>query len=133
MRDINAQFGIPNLPHSPDIEKSSNFRLSGQFFINKNCHNPRISSDIEVKLGPVTTLGKRTMTTLKKIDYNVMLAKCDVIGFFRFMANLHPSGSRIPDAWSIKHTFSLTVTFYFTKPKNRTKKSLKLLSYYCFE
>ena len=32
--------------------------------------------------------------------------------FFQFLANLQPSRSRIPDTWSIKLTFSLTVTFY---------------------
>ena len=41
------------------------------------------------------------------------------------MANLQPSGSRVPNAWSIKLTFSLTVTFYLTKTENRTKKWLK--------
>ena len=41
------------------------------------------------------------------------------------MANLQPSGSRIPDSWSKKLllTFLLTVTFYLTEPANRTKVS----------
>ena len=43
----------------------------------------------------------------------------------------HPA--QISDAWSIKLTFSLIVTYYLTKTKNRTKKSLTQLSYYCFE
>ena len=43
------------------------------------------------------------------------------------MANLEQSGSRIPGAQSIKLTFSLRVTFYFTKAKNRTKKSITAL------
>ena len=34
------------------------------------------------------------------------------------MANLEQSGSQIPDAWSVKLTFSLTVTFYLTKTDN---------------
>ena len=42
-----------------------------------------------------------------------MSANCDVIVFFL-----------IYDTWSIKLTFSLIVTFYFTEPKNRTKDSL---------
>ena len=37
------------------------------------------------------------------------------------MANLEKSGSKILDAWSVKLTFSLTVTFYITKTENRTK------------
>ena len=55
------------------------------------------------------------------------------LSFFRFMANLEPSRSQIPDAWSVKLTFSLTITFYLTKTENRTKKSLRQLSHCCFE
>ena len=53
--------------------------------------------------------------------------------FFQFMANLEQSRSRIPDAQSVKFTFSLTAAFYLTKIENRTKKSLTQLSHYCFE
>ena len=72
--DICAKFGIPNSLQSPDIEKNadrgiSDFRISGQSFINENYHNSRFE-------------------------------------------NL---------------TFSLKVTFYLTKPGNRTKKSLTVL------
>ena len=49
------------------------------------------------------------------------------------MANLQPPESRIPDAWSIKLTFSLIVTFYLTEPKNRTKKSQRQFLYYLFD
>ena len=45
------------------------------------------------------------------------------LSFFQFMANLQPSGSRIRDAWSIKFTALLIVTFNLIKPENRTKKS----------
>ena len=55
------------------------------------------------------------------------------LSFFQFMANLEPSRSQIPDAWSVKLTFSLTITFYLTKTENRTKKSLRQLSHCCFE
>ena len=55
------------------------------------------------------------------------------LSFFQFMANLEPSRSQIPDAWSVKLTFSLTITFYLTKTGNRTKKSLRQLSHCCFE
>ena len=43
------------------------------------------------------------------------------------MVNLEQSGSRVPDAWSVKLTFSLIATFYLTKTGNRTKKSLTQL------
>ena len=66
----------------------------------------------------------------------VTLALCSIVkslSFFRFMINLQPCGSRIPDARSIKLIFALTITFYLTKIENRTRKSLTQLSYYCFE
>ena len=43
------------------------------------------------------------------------------LSLFRFMTNLPLSGSGVPDAWSIEFIFSLTTTFHFTKPENRTK------------
>ena len=39
------------------------------------------------------------------------------------MTNLQLSRSSIPEAWSIKVTFSLTVNFYLTKAASITKKS----------
>ena len=48
--------------------------------------------------------------------------------FYQVFSNLGQSGSRIPDAWSLKRMFSLIVTFYLTKTENRTKKSLTYLS-----
>ena len=41
--------------------------------------------------------------------------------FFQLMANLEQSGSRIPDAHSVKLIFSLTLTFYLTKPETEQK------------
>ena len=35
------------------------------------------------------------------------------MSFFRFMAKLEQSGSRISDAWSVELTFSLTVRDWF--------------------
>ena len=58
-----------------------------------------------------------------------MMVNCEVIVFFQFIANFQPSGSQIPDTWSIKLIFSLTKTFCITKTENRTKKYQ--LSYYC--
>ena len=53
--------------------------------------------------------------------------------FFQVTVNLKQSGSQIPDAGSVKLTFSLIVTLYLTKTENKTKKPLTQLSQYCFE
>ena len=90
----------------------SGFRISGQSLIEENCHNSRTRNDIDMKLGPATKLYKRT--PCRQIVTSLL--------FSRFVANLEQSGSRIPDAWSVKLTFSLIVTFYLTKTENRTKK-----------
>ena len=110
----------------------SNFQISGESFINKNCRNSRTNHDIDMIVGPVTKLYKRNITVKKSI-----MMSCQQIvtslPFFWFITTLHPPQSWIPVAWSIKLTFSLTIPFYLTKTKNRTKKSLTDLSYYCFE
>ena len=46
--------------------------------------------------------------------------------FFGFLANLEPSGGRIPDTESAEVMFSVTLTFYLTKTENRTKKFLSI-------
>ena len=43
------------------------FRISGQSFTNKNCHNPRTNHDIDMERGPVTKLDNRKTTTPKKL------------------------------------------------------------------
>ena len=77
-----------------------------------------------MKVGPVTKLDKRNKTTSKML----MITSCRKIAmslpFFQFTANLEQSGSRIPDAQTVKLIFSLIVTFYLTKTENRTKKSV---------
>ena len=55
------------------------------------------------------------------------------LSFFRFMAKLEQSRSRILDAQYVKLTFSLTVTLYLRKSGNKTRKPLIQLSHYCFE
>ena len=54
-----------------------------------------------MKLGPVTKLDKRNKTMSKDFGNDAMSENCDVILFFRFMANLEHSGSQIPDRWSV--------------------------------
>ena len=85
---IRAKFGFPNSPQFPDIGQNSDggmsdLRISGQSLIKVNCLNSRTSGDIEVKLGPVTKLYKRSDTKSKKIDDDVMSTNCDVIVIFQ--------------------------------------------------
>ena len=53
--------------------------------------------------------------------------------FFGLTVDLEQSGTQVPEAWFLIPTFSLIETFYLTKTENITKKSLKQLSYYCFD
>ena len=54
--------GISNFPVSRYWVKFrwgiSHFWISGQSFLNKNCHNPRTNHDVDIKLGPVAKLDK---------------------------------------------------------------------------
>ena len=64
IRDVRAKFGIPYLPQSPDIGQNSDggisdFQISSQSLIKRNCHNSWTSDDIGMKLGPETKLDKR--------------------------------------------------------------------------
>ena len=51
-----------------------------------------------MKLGPVIKIDKKNQKLSKKNYYDVSSANYDVIIFFRFIANLEQSRSRIPDA-----------------------------------
>ena len=75
------------MPQFPDVEQNSDggisdFRIFGQSRMKKNCHNSRTRDEIDIKLGPVTKLGKRNKATSKKFDDDVMSANCDVIVIF---------------------------------------------------
>ena len=91
--------------------------------MNKNCSNSRTSNDVDIRLGPVTKLDKRNRAK----SINLTMSSCRQIltslSIFGSMASLEQSRSRIPDAWSVKLTFLVTVTFYLTKAENRTKIS----------
>ena len=98
------------------MEGISDFWISGQSVINENSHNSRTSShNIDLKLGPAAKLDKRNPTTSE----NLKMISCGqivmLLSFFQFMANLEPPGNQIPDAWSIKFTFSLIVPFILQK------------------
>ena len=102
------------------------FQICCQSFINESCHNSKTGNDIDMNLGPVGKLNKIKMAT-SKISGGVTS-----LSFFQFMTNVEQSRSRIPDAWSVKFTFSLIVTFYLSETENIIKKSLTELSNYCF-
>ena len=89
IRDIPAKFGIPNLPHSTGFGRHSyrglsNFQISSLSSVNKNWHDTRISNDVNMKLGPMTKLGKRNTAMSKKIDDDDMSASYDVIDIVFF-------------------------------------------------
>ena len=122
------------MPQSPDIGQNSNggisdFQISGQPFIEENCHNSRTSNDIDVKLGPVTKLEKKITTIPKKSDDGVTSKFVTSLSFFGFMVNLEQFESWGPYLCSVKLTFSSTVTFYLTKTGNRSIEPLTQLSY----
>ena len=132
MRDVRAKFGIPYLPQSH--ESISNSRIPGQSLIKRNCHNSRTSDDIDMKLGPVTKLGKRNKITSKRFDDDVMSKNHDFAAicpiYSQFGAIRKPD---LPHMFYKINILSLIATFYFTKNGNKTKKSRTQLPHYCFE
>lgn len=84
IRDIHTKFAIPNLPQFPDIRQNSDgdifdYQISGQIpYKLKLSHNSR-TSDIHMKLEPLTKLEKRNMATSKNIYNDVVLTNYDVI------------------------------------------------------
>ena len=89
------------MPQSPDIGQNSdgcisNFQISGQTFIEENCDNSRTNNDIDVKLGPVTKLEKKTRQ-YQKSDDGVISEFVTSLSFFGFITNLEQFESWIPD------------------------------------
>ena len=87
IRNILVKLGIFNSPQSPDIGQNpdggiSDFRISGQSLIKENFHNSRTTDDINMKLVPVTKLGKRNKTLPKKFDDDFISENYDVIVIF---------------------------------------------------
>ena len=81
IRNIRDKFGIPNSPQSQYIGQNSDwsisdFQVSGQSLIKENCHNSRISNDIDLKLELVTKQHSN-------VNYDVVSASCDVIVTFQ--------------------------------------------------
>ena len=80
------------------LGKTSDFRISGQSLMKENCHNSRISNDIDMKLGPVTKFNKRNKTTSKNFAMSSSQQIKMSLSFFPFMVNLEQSESWIADA-----------------------------------
>ena len=78
---------MPNLVSltrpSLQIGGISDFQISGQSLIKRNCQNSRTSDNIDLKLVPVTKLDKRNKTTLKKFDDDAISENYDFIAIFR--------------------------------------------------
>ena len=84
IRDTRVKFSIRDSPQSPDTvqnldEGIFDIRISSQSYIKENCHNSRISDDIDMKLGPVTKLDKINNATSKNFYHVAMLANSDAI------------------------------------------------------
>ena len=82
-----SKFDIANSHQSPDIGQNSdggisNFRISGQSLLKRNCYNFKTSDDIDMKHWTVTKRDERNKTTSKRFDDDVMSDKWDVIATF---------------------------------------------------
>ena len=60
----------------------SNFQISGQTLIKRNCHNARTNNDIDIKLGPVTKIDWRNKKKRQKVDDDAISSNCDVTAIF---------------------------------------------------
>ena len=73
------------------------FRISGQSLAKENCHNS--SNDIDMKLGPVTKIDKKSKIRPKKFGDDVSSTSCDVFVVFpiydQFGATRKPDSGRI--------------------------------------
>ena len=62
----------------------------------ENCHNSRTSDNINMKIGPVTKVAKRSKTTSKIFHDDVVSANCDVIVIFPIYGQF--GAIRMPDS-----------------------------------
>ena len=89
------------MPQSPDIGQKtdggiSDSWISGQSLIKENCRNSRTSDNIEIKLGTVTKLDKRSKATSKNFDDDVMSKNCEAIVIYdKFGVIQKPDSGRI--------------------------------------
>ena len=111
----------------------SDLQISDQPLTKENYRDSKTSNQIDMKLGPVTKFDKKNVETSENMTMTSCWKILMSLSFYQFMANLEKSGNLIPGAWSVKLTFSLTVTFYLTKNEKRTKESLTQFWYYYLE
>ena len=79
--------------------------------INENYHNSRTRNDIDTKLGPVAKLEKTNTAMSTNLAIASSWEIATTLSFSQFLPNSDQCGSWIPDAWSVKLTFSLIVIF----------------------
>ena len=86
------------------------------------CPNPRTSTDIDMKLEPVTKLNKINTATSKKIDDDMMSANCYIIAIFRIYGQFGAIRKLDSRHMVVKLTVSSIITFDLRKFEDRTKK-----------
>ena len=100
--DVRAEFGIPYLPHSPDIGQNSDrgisdFQISGQFLIKRFITRKQV-----IKLEWILDQKLNMTWETKQRQKNLSMTSCRKIvtslPFFPFATNLKLSGSPTPDA-----------------------------------
>ena len=62
----------PRILHKLQVGVFSISRFFVESLINKNCHNSRVSGDVDMKLGLLSELGNRNKMASKKIDDNAI-------------------------------------------------------------
>ena len=93
----------------------SDFWISGQSLIKRNCHNFKTSYDIDMKLVPVTKTDKRNKTTSKKLTMT-SCQRIDVIAIFPIYGQF--GAIRKPDSGRIVYKFYIFLNSYLLSYKN---------------
>ena len=78
---------MSNSPQSSDIRHNSDrgisdFQISGRFLIKENSPNSKTSNHIDMNLRLAAKLDKKSRTTKKNFDDDLMLTNCDIIVTF---------------------------------------------------
>ena len=94
-------------------------RILVKFLINKNYHNCKTSNDIDMKLGPVTKLDKRNMTTPNNLTMNLCRQNLRLSSFFQLMTHLE---ERI--------NYNFYISFITQKMKGELKTLTELSCYH---
>ena len=65
--------------------------------MNKNCHNPRTSNYVDIKLGSLTKLDKRNTAVSEIFDDDVVSGNYDPLVYGRFGAIQKPASRQVVD------------------------------------